>query len=100
VYKDNLEAICVMLLMVMELWAACDQIAISIGSLLGGYKPEISSTVLRNLLLPFGDQMRRLRKVENYVDRRENARFSCNFLLNSPDRITSFSQILSPVCPP
>ncbi|KAF2120457.1 hypothetical protein BDV96DRAFT_266715 [Lophiotrema nucula] len=69
-YHDNPNARSVMLLTVLDLWVACDQIACRILPLLQQYDPEIPLESLRFLLLPRKSQMVRLRNIEAYVTAR------------------------------
>ena len=62
-YSDNPEAMSIMVLVLLELWTAVDDIAISICPLLKEYSPGIPHEPLQNLLLPFNDQMERLQWV-------------------------------------
>ncbi|KAI0506704.1 hypothetical protein F5B22DRAFT_639075 [Xylaria bambusicola] len=69
-YSKNPEALSTMLLTIFELWVACDEVATLLCPLLSKYDPDIPSTVLQNLLLPFASQMRRLHCVERYLTKR------------------------------
>lgn len=70
-YAGNPEALSVMILTVFELWTACDVIAIAGCKLLHQYAPGVPSSQLQNLLLPFKNQMNKLRDVEHYIARRQ-----------------------------
>ncbi|KAI0968781.1 hypothetical protein F4678DRAFT_463970 [Xylaria arbuscula] len=75
-YSKNPEALSAMLLTIFELWVACDDAAVNLCPLLSQYDPGVPWVVLQNLLLPFVSQMRRLRRVEQYLlDRSSSARF-------------------------
>lgn len=71
-YKGNPEATSVMVLVSIEMWISCDQIATSICPLLRDYEPGIPIERLQNLLLPFADQERRLNLVEEYLTTRKD----------------------------
>ena len=58
------------LLTVLELWVALDKLCIMRLPLLRRHAPEISTTLLRPLLLPKFEQMRRLSQVEKHINER------------------------------
>ncbi|KAF2217449.1 hypothetical protein CERZMDRAFT_92099 [Cercospora zeae-maydis SCOH1-5] len=70
-YSQNPEMQSGMVLMLYELWVACDQMAVKICPFLAEFHPDISTVVLENLLLPFRAQMERLIKVEEYLRSRQ-----------------------------
>jgi hypothetical protein len=75
-YSENPEATSVMLLTILELWNACDKIAVKVDPRLGEYDPEIPSDALENCLLPSYGHMQRLALVERYLQQRgERSRF-------------------------
>ncbi|KLJ08813.1 hypothetical protein EMPG_15752 [Blastomyces silverae] len=77
VYSKNPEASSAMLLIILELWVACDESAVHICNLLLDYDPGIPQGILQSLVLPFKDEMERLLRVENYIcSRQARARFS------------------------
>ncbi|OQN95284.1 hypothetical protein B0A48_18755 [Cryoendolithus antarcticus] len=71
-YSGNSEAISVMVLVIFELWVACDKVAVRISPLIGKFDPGIPTAVLQNLLLPYLEQMERLSRVENYLETRRS----------------------------
>jgi hypothetical protein len=83
-YSENPEATSVMLLTILELWNACDKIAVKVDPRLGEYNPEIPSDALESCLLPFYGHMQRLALVERYLQQRgERSRFkNANILFN------------------
>ncbi|KAF2158728.1 hypothetical protein M409DRAFT_71485 [Zasmidium cellare ATCC 36951] len=66
-YSGNAEATSVMILVMLELWTACDKMAIATCPLLDDYEPGISKNLLQSLLLPLRRQMERLMAVEDYI---------------------------------
>ena len=71
-YASNPEATSVMVLTNFELWVASDKVAVIIDPLVAKFDPGVPSTALENLLLPFVDQMKRLSKLEEHLDRRRS----------------------------
>lgn len=65
--SDNPEAMSMMTLGVLELWAACDKLACHTCPLLSEYDPVIDAEYLQGLLLPTKQQMERLAAVEKYI---------------------------------
>lgn len=75
-YTGNPEAWSIMILTTLELWAACDTSAIVTIPLLAAYDPGIPQDLFQYLLLPFREQMVRLRNLEVYIEaRRRRARY-------------------------
>ena len=70
-YSGNPEAISIMLLTILELWIACDESAIQICDLLRDYDPGIPTELFQSLALPFRSQMKRLLRVETYLNGRQ-----------------------------
>ena len=66
-YAGNPEAVSLMVLVMLELWTACDKIATSTCSLLDEYDPGIPAGLLQNMLLPYQRQMDRLADFEEYL---------------------------------
>ena len=71
-YKENPELLSVMLLTVIELWAALDKIAIRETPMLGEYSPEIPTSLLEDLLLSKAASLHRLRIVHQYLSHRHS----------------------------
>jgi hypothetical protein len=71
-YKGNPEAVSTMVLVSIEMWISCDQIATTICPLLRDYDTGIPMEPLQNLLLPSVYQMKRLSRVEEYLMSRKN----------------------------
>ncbi|SPO01443.1 uncharacterized protein DNG_04116 [Cephalotrichum gorgonifer] len=67
----NPEAWSLMVLGVLELWVACDQLACRAFPILRDYDPDIDSVRLRSLILPFRSQMEKLRVIEEYISKRK-----------------------------
>ncbi|KXT10875.1 hypothetical protein AC579_8995 [Pseudocercospora musae] len=67
---DNPEAKSNMILVIFELWVACDKAAVRIYPPLAKYDPGIPVHVLQSLILPNLDQMARLSDVEAYISDR------------------------------
>ncbi|KAL3475090.1 hypothetical protein BJX99DRAFT_259703 [Aspergillus californicus] len=70
-YKENPEALSVMLLTVLELWVACDKSAVLAHRMLSEYDPCVPFDCFQPLLLPFKSQMLRLAQAEAYLQRRQ-----------------------------
>ncbi|KAK6406596.1 hypothetical protein LTR95_018647, partial [Oleoguttula sp. CCFEE 5521] len=70
--SGNPEAVSVMVLVIFELWVACDKVAVRISLLIGKFDPGIPPAILQNLLLPYLEQMARLSRVENYLETRRS----------------------------
>ncbi|KAJ6065904.1 hypothetical protein N7444_001557 [Penicillium canescens] len=70
-YKDNPEAVSVMLLTLLELWVACDKSAIQLYGDLGKYDACIPVGCFQSLLLPLKSQMARLACAEKYLSERQ-----------------------------
>lgn len=71
-YSENPEATSVMLLTILELWNACDEIAMKVEPRLEEYNPEIPRDALESFLLPFHSHMERLALVERHLQQREH----------------------------
>ncbi|KAK4574981.1 hypothetical protein LTR86_000831 [Recurvomyces mirabilis] len=106
--SGNPEATSTMLLTIFELWVACDELATRECPLLSEYDPGIPSCQLQNLLLPSLSQMKRLAKVEEYLEKRGiqatktqdrlfstkgSDSFACRYSGNSPEHRTLLLQI-------
>ncbi|KAI5366675.1 hypothetical protein Slin14017_G043150 [Septoria linicola] len=72
-YQNNPEMLSSMILIIFELWIACDTKAIEICPLLAEYDPDITTAALQNLILPAFGQMERLSRVEEYLRARVSA---------------------------
>ena len=70
-YSDNPEAVSVMLLIILELWIACDKSAINIHPLLADYDPCVPMGMFESLVLPYRSQMERLARAEDYMNHRQ-----------------------------
>lgn len=73
-YSGNAEATSIMILVMLELWTACDKIAIASCPLLDDYEPGLSKDLLQSLVLPLRRQMERLMAVEDYIVDRTGSR--------------------------
>ena len=71
-YKTNAEDNSIMILTIMDLWVALDQLAIQECPLLKQYSPEIPSDFLHGLLLRRSSALRRALRIEEYLCRRHN----------------------------
>lgn len=69
-YKSQPEGQSIMLLILLELWVACDRSAVAIYPLLRDYDPEVPTEICSSLLLRFRSQMRRLSAIERHVHER------------------------------
>ncbi|KAI9758999.1 MAG: hypothetical protein M4579_002662 [Chaenotheca gracillima] len=69
-YDQKPEQISVMLLTILELWRAIDQIVTRTHPLLREFAPEIPTTFLEPLLLPRIAQLNRLHLLEQYLSKR------------------------------
>jgi hypothetical protein len=72
-YKGDPERLSVAFLTMIELWISIDQKAIEWEPHLKNYIPEIPSNVLEPLLLPQRNQMKRLSRIEMYLQNRHNS---------------------------
>ncbi|KAM0714645.1 hypothetical protein Q7P37_009943 [Cladosporium fusiforme] len=92
-YSENPEATSVMLLTILEIWDACDEIATKVEPRLEEYNPEIPYDALESCLLPFYSHMERLALVESHLQQREKqSRFKhANMLfdMSSPEGFAS-----------
>ncbi|KAL2845028.1 hypothetical protein BJY01DRAFT_247849 [Aspergillus pseudoustus] len=70
-YKENPEALSVMLLTVLELWVACDKSAVLAHNMLSEYDSCVPLDCFQPLLLPFKSQILRLAQAEAYLQRRQ-----------------------------
>ncbi|VUC25177.1 unnamed protein product [Clonostachys rosea] len=66
-YKSKPEGHSIMLLVLLELWVACDRSAAAIYPLVLDYDPEVPAEICSSLLLRFRSQMKRLSEIERYV---------------------------------
>lgn len=69
-YHENPENLSIMLLVIMELWIACDKAAGQHHPLILDYGPEMPHKILHSLLLPLRGQMKRLKAIEDYLEQR------------------------------
>lgn len=88
-YAGNPEGLSVMILTLLDIWVACDKIAVRTCTMLADYAPEIPTDMLQNLLLPYPFQMERLHKLERYLNERSQAArgdlAGLQFSTNSPN---------------
>ena len=63
-YSGNPEGMKIMILTILELWVACDKAARLDCPLLDQYDPQIPTSFLQSLVLPFKGQMQRLPSAE------------------------------------
>ena len=69
--SDAPRSLSVMYITIVELWIACDICACLMYPLLSEYSPEINLLPLQSLSLLFKSQMKRLLRIELYVESRE-----------------------------
>ncbi|PVF94402.1 hypothetical protein CPB86DRAFT_800496 [Serendipita vermifera] len=69
-YKDDPEDISSMHLCILELWVSLDSLVATWCPLLLDYSPEIPSNYLDPLLLPYSEQVQRLNRVQEYLQKR------------------------------
>ncbi|KAL0936111.1 uncharacterized protein CTRU02_208326 [Colletotrichum truncatum] len=75
-YLENPEETSIMLLTILELWIACDKMAVVLYPMLLEYDPGIPNDIFENFLLPLRQQMARLHRAELYVHcRSKQSRF-------------------------
>lgn len=87
-YKDSPERVSLMHLCIIELWIALDIIVSNWCPLLLRYSPEIPQNFLEALLLPYFNQAKRLYRVQDYLNQRnQNAEkgWSIFHNINKPD---------------
>lgn len=72
-YRDDPEQASLMLLIIIELWEVLDSLAIALYPLLAKYDPGFPRDILFSLQLSEAEDMRRLKKVEEYIDNRRNS---------------------------
>ncbi|KAF2838260.1 hypothetical protein M501DRAFT_1017279 [Patellaria atrata CBS 101060] len=72
-YKDNPEQLSVALLLILELWMVMDKSALKVFPLLMSYNPAITSSILDLIQLPHLKDMRRLQRIQTYLDERHLA---------------------------
>ncbi|KAM0708220.1 hypothetical protein Q7P35_004870 [Cladosporium inversicolor] len=88
-YAKNPEGLSVIILTLLDIWVACDKIAVNTCAMLADYAPEIPMDMLQNLLLPYPFQMERLHKLEVYLTGRSQASRSdlagLQFSTNNPN---------------
>ncbi|KAF2170452.1 hypothetical protein M409DRAFT_51492 [Zasmidium cellare ATCC 36951] len=70
-YRQSPEHLSAMILTIVELWIACDHIAVRNCALLADYDPDIPPEAFQNLLLPSLNQMHRLTTAESYLASRK-----------------------------
>lgn len=75
-YHEDPENTSIMLLVIMELWVACDKAATQHHPLILNYRPEMPHKLLQSLILPLRGQMERLITVEKYLERRRARAYS------------------------
>ncbi|PON24166.1 hypothetical protein TGAM01_v206854 [Trichoderma gamsii] len=91
-YDEDPESISIMLLVIMELWVACDKAATQHHPLILNYRSEMPHELLQSLILPLRGQMERLKTVEDYLEqRRARAYFSYPSIFHSFGHVHSFS---------
>ncbi|KAL3419433.1 hypothetical protein PVAG01_09655 [Phlyctema vagabunda] len=73
VYAQNPEGTSLMLLTIMELWVALDKCATESYPILKNYDSGFTFSIFNVLLLPKRNQMERLSRVEQHIQRRRNA---------------------------
>ncbi|PMB71344.1 hypothetical protein BM221_003811 [Beauveria bassiana] len=71
-YPQDPDAISLKVLTILELWVACDKSVCKIHPLLQDYRHEIPTDILQSLVLPNSSQMKRLHRVETYLEARES----------------------------
>jgi hypothetical protein len=71
IYADSPESLSIMLLIIMELWVACDKRVCQMEDLVHTYDTLIPWQLLQNLVLKSVRQMERLQRVEVYCQTRE-----------------------------
>uniref|UniRef100_A0A8H7NEB3 DUF6606 domain-containing protein n=1 Tax=Bionectria ochroleuca TaxID=29856 RepID=A0A8H7NEB3_BIOOC len=75
-YESQPEGQSIMLLILLELWVACDKSAVAIYPLSLDYDPEVPVEICSSLLLRFRSHMKRLSAVERHVhERRQKATY-------------------------
>ena len=91
-YKGDPERVSLMHLCILELWAALDHICVKWCSLLQRYIPEIPQNVTDPLLLPHGSQMKRLARLQSYLDSRYQIalKYGGHSIFRHPNAKTSF----------
>ncbi|KAI5927230.1 hypothetical protein F4810DRAFT_649849 [Camillea tinctor] len=90
-YRNSPESLSIMILIVLELWVACDKSACARKALLSQYKPEIPYELLQSLILYSSNHLERLSKVENYIDERNERSCRVESVLSSFGEPGSFS---------
>lgn len=91
-YSGNPESTSLMILTIMELWIACDKVAILACPLLQEYDPDIPVNLLQNLMLPIKSQMKRLQSIETYLSGRSfQSKFPQRAVLGAFGTESSFS---------
>ncbi|KAL8366469.1 hypothetical protein RB595_004986 [Gaeumannomyces hyphopodioides] len=68
--QDNPEALSATRLTMLELWVTVDSSAVKLVPLLRQYDPGFRSGLFDGLVLPKGEQLRRLARVEDYLEQR------------------------------
>ncbi|KAL8856035.1 MAG: hypothetical protein Q9178_007344 [Gyalolechia marmorata] len=85
-YEECPEQLSLMLLALGELWRALDIMAGTLIPLLLQYPPEVPNKIFQPLLLPKSCQMRRLQKLELYIDmRHQNVKPGSTGIFNNPE---------------
>ncbi|KAL2840210.1 hypothetical protein BJY01DRAFT_250125 [Aspergillus pseudoustus] len=75
-YSRNPAAVSAMLLIILELWIACDKSAVYIHPMLADYDPYIPIREFESLVLPYRSQLKRLARAETYFyNRRQRVRY-------------------------
>ncbi|KAH8763785.1 hypothetical protein F5883DRAFT_498479, partial [Diaporthe sp. PMI_573] len=69
-YQDNPEALSAARLTILELWVTADSSAVQLVPLLRQYDPGFRAGLFDGLVLPKREQLRRLARVEDYLERR------------------------------
>lgn len=84
-YEYNPENMSVLLLTTMELWIALDKVAVGKYPLLSDYFPEFPDNIFHQLLLPRYHQMKRLHRIETYLNERHTKADTSNPSIFSGD---------------
>ena len=69
-YKDNPEQLSIMLITLMEIWVALDTLSVKLYPLLADYSPGFPTDLLHPLKIQKLSDMRRLHRIEQYLERR------------------------------
>jgi hypothetical protein len=92
VYSGNPEALSRACLVILELWVACDTLAVSQIPLMRHYGVGFPPGTLDSLLTPELSQMKRLQNVENYLnERKSQSRHKCPSMFEGFGSKSSFA---------